>query len=909
MEELKTFFEKSLLSDQSAQDEAKAFIDEFISEKTNIFAIIECFGDLEEKFQSSASILLMQFIRRYYTEYSEEESPQIFDFCADVCSKISHESVIFRHLLASIGFFISINLDLFSAVEPLLNCDSLLVLLRFVSDKSNTEMYAQIGAMIRAVIEKVDFQTLSIGSFKNMLYAIMQVQSGVEDQLFSDVFQVLIETVASINAENEETNRDLFVIAFSFLANESFNEEQKKAVFDASTAVFGNRELQWETRASVINVIDYFIDEFSEEDLISIIKEMVQLSIEELENKGECVESFSCINDFLEKTSFDSFWEIFSELSESVSENESILIVILSLINNATEVFPSELNSRFDEIFPLIQASFSSDEERVQIMGCVFINEAELQSALSSNSLMLIELINGAVCSENEMLQLQALQAISRLLDLIDIRNDDVYQFIDSIKEQINENNRVDYYECLTKSMKLLPEITAETCSGIIEFINQCIEEGDSSNLVACCGFIDVLVNRGVFGSDAYELISRIADGFLAQEGDDCKEQYCTLLYLSLKRIGKPIIDAIGSHISNLFQMHSEDNPTSIRITSLLALSLVVKFTEDSEAANSLFADCFSLLESLRESTFLKMACTMMHLIPLLSNENISTLISFIEQNISDCVSAIAGQMFLLLRKICKCRNEETSEFVVANEASLLEHVIELFRCEKLDLLNQSIFPSFCDFISIFLTTRIDMCKALIGLFIEIVQHSVGDESEEEISDNVVLSTALGTVADAAELQMLSNDEISAILTAINSKLALIDDPDVRQNIIYLLLKLVESGAISGESIGLFVEAIHKWLEEYLDDESKIGKKYLIQSISTFIITIAAYFGMFEENAINIALQQFMPLSECDESSLELIKIVNKYLMAFLQANSSSISADLKKVIDDFIKETTENEE
>ena len=624
-----------------------------------------------------------------------------------------------------------------------------------------------------------------------------------------------------------------------------FDEEQNGQLFEAAMELLFDDSYPWDTCVSVVGFLDMIVENIDCESVIHIIDRLVQLSCKELSETLQIVESFSSLPSFLEKINSQQIIEYLQMVIPQLIETEYFIIIVLQLVTFSSEFFSNALNNIFPSILDILDAALQSEEnDDVNISGCIFITDANLDSSFALHCTHIIPLVFDKIKTENERLQSSALRAMDKLVRFVITQNDDIFNKICDIKDRIFDTCKNEYYTCLASSLTLLTHLSEDNLSTLVDMCTSCFDEEDLSD--SCIGvlLLEGLMKREECTECVCHLTPAFLDTLYASHIDCYLIEASQLLYSALIEMGPRILDQILKFEAILEELSSPDQNTELRLSAMLPLAKIYKLKCDAENANAFFTSSFSLLESLRDTTIGPVTHSFTSIIPLLTAENVFTLLDFITENICVCSSSFVSDLLKLIQKVCKFRNEETTKHCIDSCLLVFQKIIDkevAFRHEVIDyLFTETIFIAFCDFASVFFTTKIPQCKAILSFIISSID-CADDVADEALIENDILYPAIGSIADAVEQRIVDEQDISHIVDWSLSKICVYENIYVRHNLVYLLDKLNLFGILTKEHLEYIIPIIHQWNElysscEFCEDSAE--KKSFLDMISTFLTHI-----------------------------------------------------------------------
>ena len=875
MSELSLFLSNSLSGEQEAQTEALQFKEQLMQEKNNIFLLIENFQNLEIRLQNPAAVYIMQFMRMYYLEYDDSQCKEIYHFCAEFVKKSDQNSLIFRQFLYSIAYLLSRNMELFGNATEQFDRKTIIKILVEISQINSYENAENIGNALLSIISQSSDSEFALDEFYSVLYVILSIHHNYDLSCFSEFLVLVPAKAVDYTSLDPIQLQKLWKIISCLSGDEIFNEEQNSQLFSASIDLLFNEEYNWETCLSAVNFLDMIIDQIDQDTVLHIIDKLVQLSCQELSESGQVIESFYALSSFLEVIDASMFIEYIQTIIPALLETDVYVIIIMSFLNISSQIFSNELNTIFPSILEILQNAMQQNDgedadtnkDDILISCCTFIAEANLERSFAQHTTILIDLVYNVIVTDSLPLQDIALSALDRLIKFVDTQDDNLYNKIFLIKDNIFDDCKNSYYTCLASTLSLFSNIPDEIIDSTIEICQQCFNHDDLSDSPIGVLLLEGLMKRDEAAQKVSEIIPSVIETLFASHVECYIIEACQLLYSALIELRHHILDSVIQYEGILQELCSEEQNNNVRIPALLPLSKIYKLTQNSEHANLYFSQVFPLLESMRDSTIGQITHAITPIIPIISPENIFTLCDFVGSTILSCSSSFVSELMHLLQKLVKFRNEETSEHVIEVTYSVFQKIMDnevAFRHEAIDgLFTESIFIAFCDLSSVFFQTKIPQCKSILEFLLQSVKEK-SENTDETMFDNEVLYPGVGTLADAIEQQIVDEQDVQLMFELILPNLQKFEDMYVRHNIAYLFYKMNENRIITEEHLSVILPVILQWFDSYSNGEigeDTVGKKSILEMLSTFILHASTLFPCFDPNIILRAIKTITPSS------------------------------------------------
>ena len=919
MSELSLFLSKSLLGDQEAQTEALQYKEQLMQEKNNIFLLIKNFENLDFRLRNPAVVYIMQFLRIFYLEYDDEQCKEIYDFCSKFIQTSDPNSLIYRQFIYSIAYLLSRDMSSFENAQQQFDRKTIIKILFEISQINSFENAENIGNSLLTIISQFSINDFTLDEFYSILYIILSIHHNYDLTNFSDFLAFVPEKAQDYTSLAPYQLQKLWKIISCLSGDEIFNEEQNSQLFSSSIDLLFNEEYNWETCLSAVNFLDMIIERIDKDTVLHIIDRLIQLSCQELLETGQVLESFYSLSSFLEIIESSFFLDYIQNIIPTLLETDIFVIIVLTFLNISSQIFSNELNSHFSTILEILQQTMQQNDEDdpnredILISCCTFIAEANLERSFSEHSNILIDLVYNVVVSDSLPLHDISLAALDRLIKFVDTQDDNLYNKIFLIKDNIFDDCKNAYFTCLASTLALFSNLPDEITETLIEISSQCFNQEDLSDSPIGVLLLEGLMKREESSQKVAEILPTVIDILFGSHVECYIIEACQLLYSALIELRHQILENTIHYESLLQELSSEDQNNNVRIPALLPLSKLYKLTQDSEHANPFFQQTFPLLESMRDSTIGQITHAITPIIPLLSQENVFILCDFVGSTILTCSSSFVSELMHLLQKIVKFRNEETSDHIIEITFSVFQKIIDnevAFRHETIDgLFTESIFIAFCDLSSVFFQTKIPQCK----LILEFLLQSIKEKSENAIEtmfDNEVLYPGIGTLADAIEQQIVDEQDINLILELTIPNLEHFDDMYVRHNITYLFYKMNENQILTEDHLSTILPFIIEWFDSYSNNEvgeDSSGKKSIIEMLSTFILHASTIFSCFEQNLIHRAIKAITPSSlrykirnESNPTNDTIFMNIN-YAIQISQNSHQNLTKDIKISIIDLL--------
>ena len=727
----------------------------------------------------------------------------------------------------------------------------------------------------------------------------------------------------------------IWVIINDFSGNDFVSDEQKSEIFAISMEIARNEAIDVFTRMIILSFnlsVVPLLDEAQLNEVLDINFQLAIKIIEETSNFDPLL--VQIIEECLSKLDQDAIFEMLKDRITTVLESEDANghVFCFYVISELLLYAPEAARGNFEFIQSALETYIESENTNVKQAVCYALDSLDetFVSAQVIASSMLLKVLQ-LTLSEDADLRTSAFNTAHCLCQLLDTDVEDFFNFCIQNHEELSTPENFESFASIFADAFSRTDVDDGVMEQVIEYVSNFLgEEVDIDNAAPALIIISAILQKDEARAEtllgpAMELANRALDStndqtkinafdFISEIFGLFSEAIMTnfrIIPHKIRSIAKSICDTEGAVPEEVKDEEEEEEqlePPSEDEEQEAAQPADEEEEDDDEttrdtvriAAIETSSIIAKTLKSKRYSKELQ-ECI---ITALNLDETISSMYDSAKRIAKFLGRSDALQLFLNLndiilfdknpRTVSDALNPYTKLIKYAcpkNKDKFLENAItvvsEFFDGNLPSTKKEKPLEGRCDYVLMtniaYLITEIvkvpnpEIVDQICAYMLEIIS----------VPGHIASYSFLAAFTDAIQYDSCSQEKTQELLSILGDLIGSAEEPDIMQNICYLLNVLAKKNQALVSSIMEYLPAINEWYSQSIEQEN--GYQNLISNIGSLYMTLANFVPDFPEELTVVAFEQYPPYDTTETSSMT--DMILKFFQSHTEFSGPLLSA------------------